>query len=426
MAELLDKILKQNPWWEKKRVDSIQGLEKRQLFNELLRYVDKKQILAVVGLRRVGKTVLLFQLIESLLAKTNAKRILYFSFDELLAKEPKIIEDTLATYENEILRQKLEKVYVFFDEINHIADWQVILKRFYDLDRGIKFIVSGSSSIQIEKAKESLAGRIYEFELKPLSFGEFLQLKNMKIQDMTIQSPTLKIEISKYLLKGGFPEIAKEDDFEMNKKYVGSIADKIIFSDMPKVYDIGNPEMLKEIFNIISRSPGSIVEYNNIASTLKLSYQTVSKYMHYLEKAYLIRSLYNFRGSPLATARKSKKIYLSTTAFALPALDAESDSILMMPKLAENAVVSHMNAKYFWREYFELDIIHNKQPIEVKYTDAFDLKNNIRAVKKLGLKKLIVVTKNIEKEGRQEGVSIKYVPLWKFLLTADEKAKSRI
>jgi len=416
MVELLERMIRQNPWWEGKKIESIKSLKRRDLFDDILKYMNKKQIIAVVGLRRVGKTVLLFQLIDHLLSSVEPKRILYFSFDELLAREPNIIEDALTTYENEVLKQELKDVYVFFDEINHIKDWQVILKRFYDLDKNIKFVISGSASIEIKKAKESLAGRIFEFELKPLSFIEFLKLKGIELKDLKLQSLTIKKELSKYLMYGGFPELLNEDNFEVCKRYVNSIVEKIIFSDIPKIYDVGEPEILKGIFDIIAKSPGNIIEYKNIASALKISYQTVSKYISYLESAYLIKSLYNFRGGPLAAARKLKKYYLFSHTLSLVALEAESDLISIMPKIVENVVICHLDAKYFWREYFEIDVLHNKLPIEIKYGGSFDIKNNINAVKKLKMKNLIVITKDVEKTESREGISVKYIPLWKFLL----------
>lgn len=416
MVELLERMIRQNPWWEGKKIESIKSLKRRDLFDDILKYMNKKQIIAVVGLRRVGKTVLLFQLIDHLLSSVEPKRILYFSFDELLAREPNIIEDALTTYENEVLKQELKDVYVFFDEINHIKDWQVILKRFYDLDKNIKFVISGSASIEIKKAKESLAGRIFEFELKPLSFIEFLKLKGIELKDLKLQSLTIKKELSKYLMYGGFPELLNEDNFEVCKRYVNSIVEKIIFSDIPKIYDVGEPEILKGIFDIIAKSPGNIIEYKNIASALKISYQTVSKYISYLESAYLIKSLYNFRGGPLAAARKLKKYYLFSHTLSLVALEAESDLISIMPKIVENVVICHLDAKYFWREYFEIDVLHNKLPIEIKYGGSFDIKNNINAVKKLKMKSLIVITKDDEKTESREGISVKYIPLWKFLL----------
>ncbi len=75
---------------------------------------------------------------------------------------------------------------------------------------------------------------------------------------------------------------------------------------------------------------------------------------------------------------------------------------------------SSNDATYFWREYFEIDILHDKMPIEVKYGEL-DIRNNVHAVKRLKLKKLMVVTKDVEKKEVCEGIAVQFIPLWKFL-----------
>jgi len=291
---LLERILKQNLWWEKKEIEEIRDYKERFLLKEIWEYLKDPQIIAILGLRRTGKTVLLLQIIKRLLKGISPKKILYFSFDEILGKDPEVIEKILEIYENEILKENLKNVYIFFDEINHLENWQIILKRFYDLKRNIKFFISGSSSIYLKKTKESLAGRIYEFNLPPLDFKEFLYLKGIEIKDIFLQRLTLKKELNKYFFSGSFPEIINESDFLKVKKYVNSVIEKIIFYDIPKVYEIAEPEVLKTILSFVAQKPGMLMEYQTLASNLGISYQTISKYVGYLEKAFLIKLIYNF------------------------------------------------------------------------------------------------------------------------------------
>ena len=415
---LLERILKQNPWWGEKEVEGIKGYKERFLFKEISGYLKEPQIIAVVGLRRTGKTVILLQIIQKLLKrKITPKRILYFSFDEILGKDPQIIEKVLDVYENEIRREELKNVFIFFDEVNYLKNWQVILKRYFDLKRKIKFFVSGSSSIYLRRTKESLAGRIYEFELTPLSFKEFLYLKGIEIHNLSLQRLILKRELSKYFLGGSLPEIVQEADFSKIKKYITSLIDKIIFYDIPKIYEVSEPEALKFILSHIAQKPGMILEYQTLASTLRLSYQTVSKYVNYLEKAYLIKLLYNFRGSPVARARKLKKAYLASIGLSSAFLDSEEEILGNLPFLAENLVCLSLGAKWFWRKYAEIDFYHDKLPIEVKYTaNKPDIKNNLLAVKSLKANNLLVITKDYEGEERIKKVKVIFVPLWRWLL----------
>ncbi|RKX60462.1 MAG: hypothetical protein DRP29_02600 [Thermodesulfobacteriota bacterium] len=415
---LLERMLRQNPWWQGREIEDIRNYRERFLLKEIERYFDEPQIIAIIGLRRTGKTVLLFQIVKKMLKRVSPKRILYFSFDEILGKDPEIIEKIIEIYENEILKEDLEKVYIFFDEINHIENWQVILKRFYDLRKRIKFFVSGSSSIYIKKTKESLAGRLYEFNLSPLGFSEYLYLKGIEIKDVSLQTLTLKRELNKYFLSGSLPEIAGEENFSKVKKYVESVIDKIIFYDIPKVYEVTNPEALKMILSFIAQRPGIILEYQSLASSLGLTYQTVSKYVKYLENTFLIKLVYNFRGSPIAQARKLKKAYLGAVSLAAGFLEEEREFLEKLPLLAENLVCLHLGAKWFWKKYTEIDFYHKGIPVEVKYTEKEpDIKNALLAAKSLKSRRIIVITKDITRKEEQDEIEIDYLPLWKFLIS---------
>ncbi len=414
---LLERILKQNSWWQGEEFAEIKGYKERYLLKEIERYLKAPQIIAILGLRRTGKSVLLLQIIKRLLSKISPKRILYFSFDEILGKDPEIIEKIVQIYENEILKENLKDVYIFFDEINHLENWQVILKRYYDLKRRIKFFVSGSSSIYLKKSKESLAGRIYEFNLSPLDFAEYLYLKGVDIKDINLKRLILKRELNKYFFSGSLPEIIGETDFSKVKKYVDSVIDKIIFYDIPKVYEVSQPEALKVILSFIAQRPGMILEYQNLASNLRITYQTASKYVEYLEKSFLVKLVYNFRGSPVARARKLKKVYLGSINLISGFLDSERELLEKLPYLAENLVCLNLNAKWFWKKYTEVDFYHKNMPIEIKYTEAKpDIENSLLAAKALKSKKILIITKDIEGKQMQKGIEISYLPLWKFLL----------
>jgi len=208
----------------------------RKLFGEIFPYLHERQILSIVGLRRTGKTILLKQLIKKLLASVQPEAILFLTFDEAII--PGNI--TIANYLNEYLEKiapKDGKLYIFLDEIQYNRNWQHILKRYYDTDVRIKFVISGSSSLFLrKKTTESLAGRIYEFSLPVLSFEEYLELKNvkkemlmayraaavsfdMKAADMPAREKfflqygaDMEKEFEQYLWYGQFPEIVKESN----------------------------------------------------------------------------------------------------------------------------------------------------------------------------------------------------------------------
>lgn len=414
--DIIEIMLRQNPWWKTGNAEGISGLPKRALYGELEKYMADKQIISITGLRRVGKTTLMMQLIDGLLKKVEPSRILYFSFDELLARDENIIDSVIGAYESHVLRGELRDVCIFFDEVNNVSDWQVFLKRYYDLNRGIKFVVSGSSSVLLRRAKESLAGRIYEFVLGPTSFSEYLSIKGIEFSDAVLDSPAIRNELVGYIISGGFPETVRETDFLKVKRYAESVLEKVIFHDIPRVYDVGEPEIMKTIASFIARSPGMIVDFRQLAGGLGITHQTASKYVKYMEKAFILRLLFNRRGSTVASSRKLKKAYMECTTLCTPFFDSEAEFLGIMPSLVENAVCSSISAKSFMRDYYEVDFVHGKLPIEVKYQESPDIRNALKLTGRIRSPMLVVVSKSIEKAEIRGGVRVFYVPLWKFLL----------
>jgi len=159
-----------NPWWETGIIDKeISSLKRRVLFKELKKNLQKRQMDVIIGLRRVGKTVLMHHLIEHLLtAGVKPEEILYFSFDMEKRELGRIIKE----YEEKVLKERLKnrRAYLFFDEIQKLEDWENKVKVLYDLNPKTKIILSGSSSLNIMKqGRESLAGRARFHHLSPLS-----------------------------------------------------------------------------------------------------------------------------------------------------------------------------------------------------------------------------------------------------------------
>jgi len=173
-----------NRWWEEGKVEEMYLKPfKRDLFYSLVKFLNTRQIILLYGIRRVGKTTILYQLIDYLLKNgVNKKNILYFSFDEANVS----LDEVLKNYSELVLGKdilKEKKIYLFLDEIQKLNNFQNQLKVYYDLYPNIKFIVSGSASLSIYKGvKESLAGRVYEFVLPLLSFSEYLTFLGEKIE----------------------------------------------------------------------------------------------------------------------------------------------------------------------------------------------------------------------------------------------------
>src|SRR3989338_4967179 len=159
-----------NPWWISGKVDLELALPfKREIFSDIERHLNKRFIIALVGLRRTGKTTIMYQLIERLIQnKINPSNILFFSFDETLAELNEVLELYKELHPKDF---REEKIFVLLDEIQKHKNWENEIKKYYDLYPKLKFVVSGSESLFIrKKTKETLAGRIFEFSLTPFTF----------------------------------------------------------------------------------------------------------------------------------------------------------------------------------------------------------------------------------------------------------------
>ena len=239
---ILDQIHLQNPWYRNRAFrPAEEKLPKRNAFDDLWADITNlRQIISISGLRRVGKSTLIKQIINSLLEnKTDPYKILYFSFDQpTILEEKDTLEKIITLYLKEILNKDIykikQKVYIFLDEIQLIPFWQDIVKRYYDISPNLKFIVSGSASLLISsKSKESLAGRIFEKKLSPLTFSEYKKLSKNR-------------DFEEFLNFGQFPELLDINDNLNFLAYIknSNLSINTIFtssskSDAIKLYEMG-------------------------------------------------------------------------------------------------------------------------------------------------------------------------------------------
>lgn len=417
-----EELLKFNEWWDVGKV-SEKNLEryKRYLFNKILKFIKDRQIILITGLRRVGKTKLMYQLIQTLLdRKIKPRRILYFSFDE----EALDIKEVLESYRRDVLRKDfkdIDRIYVFFDEIHKVKDWENKIKVYYDLNPNIKFFLSGSASLILsKKAKESLAGRIYEFILKPLTFKEFLDMKgiNINFEDAKLFNDKILLYFTDFMRKAGFPEIIGEEDEEKIKAYVKlSVIDRIIYRDIPKQFGRTDIALLENLINIFFKNPGMILNFENLARDLRRDKKTLMNYVYYLKFSLLINLVSNFRISILATSRKNRKIYPATSSLIYSYRRFDN-----IGKVLETIFCSEVGARYYFRKgKKEIDflIMENTKiiPIEIKYTiSKNEIKTFISLLKKLNFENGIILTYDKFGEIHEENLKVLIYPVWVFLV----------
>ncbi|MGB9703470.1 MAG: ATP-binding protein [Candidatus Micrarchaeales archaeon] len=407
-----------NHWWLEKKVrEEFVPQTKRKLFNTIKKDFLRRQIQIVTGLRRVGKSTIFYQIIDELIKKgVNPFHILYCNFDEPELQNKRIGEILKEYSRLTNVDYKKEKIYLFLDEAQKAKDWVADVKLIYDNFYNIKILVSGSASLNImSEAKKSLAGRTIFYELKPLNFSEFLDLKGIKIEKerSLLYKELLEKEFEKFLLRQ-FPELVNEEDKSFIKNYVrNSVIEPIILKDIPKEFKEVDILLLEKLVEIFLTNPGQYLQIDELAKELQRAKGTLYKAIYYLEISFLIRRVLNFRPSIRVASRKLSRVYAYHPSLLLPFNVPEE-------KFVENLVFFELDAKYYWREKEkEIDFLKDSIPVEVKLKSKID-KQDTRWLhfflkkygKKLNTKEAYIITKNIE--GKIDDIYL--VPLMHFCL----------
>ena len=398
MATIRETLNDFNLWW---KGDFKLEFKKREIYKKLSKFIDMPQIVALIGLRRVGKTTIMKKIIEDFLKKGyNARNIVYFSFDEFKGIE---IREVIKEYE-EIAEKNFKegKYLLLLDEIQKLENWENQLKTIYDLYKeNVKIIISGSESLFIrKKSKETLSGRIFEFKVEPLTFREFLLFKDAKIEPIGIYEKELKKLFEEFTLIQGFPELVGIKEKEIIKKYIKeSIVDKIIYKDIPALFKV-------KIFGL--------------SKEMRISRQTLSNYLSYLEESFLIRKLYNFAKSRRKVERKLKRYYPLVASVDLIFKEEE----LSKSKVFEWLMVNQLKGEFFWRDSNkdEVDIVKIGKkiiPIEIKY-GKIDLHGISSFMDKFQIREGFVISPDKETKQKLGKKQIFIIPAFKFLLK-DEK-----
>lgn len=455
---ILNLLFDSNPWWQEKEFEFAQvaSWPKRDVYNQLIEELDLKQITALLGLRRVGKTTLLKQAINSLVKETpEKKRIMFFSFEESFIEHTRdVLEEILYLYIEDVLRKKIwqidEKVYIFLDEIQYIPFWQDILKRFYDQNPNFKFVISGSFSLLIRRGgRESLAGRIFEIVVPVLSFSEFLRLKGEKVQliNATLEEffdlkedtannikdqiitygDILRSLFYEYLVKGQFPETINLP-LDKTREYIrASILEKILEKDIPQIFKVIKTQELKTIFSALCKESGTLFSITSWASEAGLSLETLSNFFSYFDQSFLASLVYNYQGSSRKHFRMLKKIFVASPNLTSAYLGASPANPLfgnLIGQLVETAVYNRLKVQFQDINFFrfrekEVDFVIRTEegiiPLEIKAREVArsqDVKNLIYFAKKKHLKKAFLgCLKEIGRE-KIDAVEIVKIPLY--------------
>ena len=350
--KIVERLQYENPWWVTKEIPSLyKEMSKRlyfDLFYPFVQETDIRRAVVLMGPRRVGKTVMMFHTIEQLIEDgINPQRIFFVGIDNPIYVQLSL-QDILDLCLQSLQLSDLKGCYIFFDEIQYLKDWERHLKVLVDAYPETKFVVSGSAAAALKwHSTESGAGRFTDFMLPPLTFQEFIHLKNKNhlikkghIQYGKMEIPyclplnldELNTEFLQYLNFGGYPEVVLSEKIQkdMGRYVKNDIVDKVLLRDLPSLYGIKDVQELNRFFTYIAYNTGNEFSYEAMSKESGIQKDTLKKYLEYLEAAFLIKVLNKVD----INAKRMKRVTSFKVYLTNPSLRTASTNGVIKSRLA--------------------------------------------------------------------------------------------
>lgn len=417
-----EQIIKIIDFW--KRSALAENLIKRDILEKL--DYQSKEIVDLTGPRRSGKSSILKFIIQRLNLNGD---FLYINFEDpffITNNEPQIIEKIISVYK-EYFSIKIK--YIFFDEIQSINNWQRALRRLRDGEDFKIYITGSSSKLLGGEMATLLTGRHLSYQIMPLSFKEFLNFKNIKInneKDIVLQGQSLLRQFNKYAKIGGFPEVVLTDKVALLKDYFFDITQRDIISR----YDVREKNILEKMAVFLFSNSSKLVSIESLKKTFNISFKLASTYLEYLKEAFLIFELPQFSYSLKTQTRSLKKIYSIDAGLSnMVSFRFSEDKGRSLENLIFLELKRRRNEVYYYKTKNNLEVdfvvkeknvILNLIQVSHSLNDERTRKREVRtlflAMDELKLKQALIITRNEAEEIREKGKIIKIIPAYRWLL----------
>jgi len=394
---------------------------------------DTGKIITLIGVRRCGKTSILYDMINRLAHRIEKTKILFLNFeDERLDLKAEELDLVLQGFSELYPEQDLGECYFFFDEIQNIAGWEKFVRRMYDTVSKNIFLTGSNSKLLSTEIATSLRGRTLSFEVYPLSFSEYLSFKEIAVDLYSSKSLAyMKNAQTSFLKEGAFPEILFLDETYKNR-VLQEYFNVLLYKDLAERYHITNTVALKFFLKRVIASSTKQISINKIYNELKsagvkIGKNTLYSFLEYVQNIYLALTLQKYDNSLVNKELGEKKIYSIDIGLNNATEFKFSDDI---GKSLENAVFlelkRHYRELFYYRDlHSECDFIVNEnnniaKAIQVTYdmsnkeTGQREMKGLVNACKQFGLKKGLIITYDREEEIEHDGIAITVVPFYKW------------
>lgn len=427
--QIIEILIESNFW----RQDQNVGIERTNYLNRLSDLAREGMAVTIVGPRRSGKSTIMYQLIKRLIdGGVPRENTLHVNFEDPRfygELNPQFMSKLFDAYMM-ILRPK-GKVYIFLDEVQNVAGWERFVRFLVDQQRHAIYITGSSSSLLSKELGTLLTGRHLDLTIYPLSFSEFLFFKGIKLDnqlDLLSQKTKIRRLVGEYMRWGGFPAaVLGKNKQEILLNYMGDILSR----DIVERYNIKKVNNLKTLSKYYMTNCASLISFNSIKGFINMPVDTVERYSEYLNNAFLFFYLKKFSYSLKEQEKNLRKVFCIDSGLRNAISMGFSED---RGKVLENIVFLNFlqkgNEVYYWKDKqgYEVDfIIVEGGKVTGVYQVSYSVREArtktretnalIRALICFDLKEGTIITENQEMEETLKGFRIRYMPVWKFLLS---------
>ncbi len=406
--------------------------------------IDANKIITIPGVRRCGKTSMMEDVVNKLLRQgVERERILWVSFDDerLVRMKSDDLDMIVEAYREMFPDINIGEVYIFFDEIQLIEGWEYFVMRLFKHYSKHIFISGSNVSMLSSELKSALRGWPLEEETFPLSFSEFCKFKDIDTKSWLEQDMAkIRNAFYEYNREGGFPEVALMSNSLMKVKTLQTYFDTMLLKDLVEHYKLTNIEVLryflKRVMSNLTKPTSIRSIHNDIKSQgLKVSKDDIYKWATHACDIFMFFRVSNFSKSLQKVESSQPKYYCVDNGLRDAVLLPQSDD---NGKKLENTVFLQLYRNrtpvdriFYYQGSNECDFVVQQgndvsQLIQVTWdmtdetTRTREISGLIEAQKVTGCKSLLIITSEEESEIRLEnGLSIKVIPAWKWLLDRD-------
>jgi uncharacterized protein len=288
--------------------------------------LESRKVVTLIGIRRGGKTCLLYATMNRLVAEgVDRRRLLYLNFedDRLLPIRTGELDLILRAHEELYPEVVGQAKYLFFDEVQNVPAWETYLRRLHDTEDARLFVTGSSSSLLSRELAPGLRGRSVSYEVFPLSFAEFLAFRELRHEPYSRSSESrMAAALTEYLQTGGLPEVVLADE-SLRPRILKEYLDLVFYKDLVERYGVANPQLLRLLVRHCLGQPASLFNVHKLyqdfrSRGLKLSKDTLYSYLGYLEESLVVFTLPVAERSLRKQAVNPKKIHPVDWALAYP------------------------------------------------------------------------------------------------------------